>query len=108
MDKMGFIKTSVSVHVTFKSVKVMASKLLFLILTAPIKHLSQSCTRWAHFKPKLYKKDKQKSPGRAIRGRRSQTLTPGERENLTQIDVYIANKQMHYKHKDQLSLLQAR
>ena len=35
-------------------------------------------------------------------------LAPGGREKVTQINVYIANKQMHDKHKDQLPLPQAR
>ena len=34
----------------------------------------------------------------------SQPPTPGEREKATQINVCIANKQMHDKHKDQLPL----
>ena len=51
-------------------------------------------------------KDKQKSPGRATRRSRSQPLTPGGREKVTQINVYIANKHMHDKHKDQLPLPQ--
>ena len=36
------------------------------------------------------------------------TSTPGGRENVTQINVCIANKQMHDKHKEQLPLPQAR
>ena len=47
------------------------------------------------------KKGKQKSPGRATSRSRSQPLTPGGREKVTQINVCIANKQMHNKHKDQ-------
>ena len=35
-------------------------------------------------------------------------LTPGGREKVTQINVCIANIQMHDKHKDQLPLPQAR
>ena len=50
-------------------------------------------------------KGKQKSPGRVTS---SQPLTPGGREKVTQINVYIANKQMHDKHKDQLPLPKAR
>ena len=53
-------------------------------------------------------KGKQKSTGRATSRSRSQPLTPGERENVTQINVCIANKQMHDKYKDQLPLPQAR
>ena len=53
-------------------------------------------------------KGKQKSPGRATSRSRSQPLTPGGREKVTQINVCIANKQMHDKHKDQLPLSQAR
>ena len=49
----------------------------------------------------------QKSPGRATSRSRSQPLTPGGREKVTQINVCIANKQMHDKHKDQLPLPQA-
>ena len=40
-------------------------------------------------------KGKQKSQGRAKSRRRSQPPTPGGRENVTQINVCIANKQMH-------------
>ena len=47
-------------------------------------------------------KGKQKSPGKATSRSRSQPLTPGGREKMTQINVCIANKQMHDKHKDQL------
>ena len=50
---------------------------------------------------------KQKSPGRATSRSRSQSLTPGGREKVTQINVCIANKQMHVKHKDQLPLARA-
>ena len=53
-------------------------------------------------------KSKQKSPGRATSRSRKQPLTPGEREKVTQINMCIANKQMHDKHKDQLPLPQAR
>ena len=53
-------------------------------------------------------KDKQESPGRATSRSRSQSLTPGGRETVTQINVCAANKQMHDKHKDQLPLPQAR
>ena len=53
-------------------------------------------------------KGKQKSPGRATSGSRSQPLTPGEREKVTQIYVCIANKQMFDKHKDHFHLSQAR
>ena len=53
-------------------------------------------------------KDKQKSPGRATSRSRSQPLTPAGRGKVTQINVYIANKHMHDKHKDQLPLPQAR
>ena len=56
------------------------------------------------------RKGKQKSPGRATNRSRSQPLTPGGREKVTQINVRIAtgNKQMHDKHKDQLPPLQTR
>ena len=37
-------------------------------------------------------KGKQKSPGRATSRHRSQPLTPGGREKVTQINVCIANK----------------
>ena len=53
-------------------------------------------------------KSKQKSPGRAPSRRRSQPLTPEGREKVTQINMCIANKQIHDKHKDQLPLPQAR
>ena len=56
----------------------------------------------------LPKKGKQKSPGRATSRSRSQPLTPGGREKVTRINVCIANKQMHNKHKDQLPLPEAR
>ena len=39
------------------------------------------------------KKGKQKSPGRATRRNRSKPTTPGGREKVTQINVYIAYKQ---------------
>ena len=54
----------------------------------------------------IYKKGKQKSPGRATSRRRSQPLTSEGREKVTQINVCIANKQMHDKHKDQAPLPQ--
>ena len=54
------------------------------------------------------RKGKQKSPRRATSRRRSQTLTPGGREKVTQINICIANKQMHDKHKDQVPLPQER
>ena len=38
-------------------------------------------------------KGKQKSPGRATSRNRSQLLTPGGREKVTQINMCIANKQ---------------
>ena len=44
-------------------------------------------------------KGKQKSLGRATSRSRSQPVTPGGREKVTQINVCIANKQMHDKHK---------
>ena len=50
-------------------------------------------------------KGKQKSPRRVTSRSRNQPLTPGEREKVTQINVWIAEKQMH---KDQLPLPQAR
>ena len=53
-------------------------------------------------------KVKQKRPGRAKSRSRSQPLTLGGREKVTQIIVCIANKQMHDKHKDQLPLPQER
>ena len=55
-----------------------------------------------------FTKGKQKSPGRATSRNRSQPLTLGGREKVTQINGCIANKQMHDKHKDQLPLPQAR
>ena len=58
--------------------------------------------------PLTLKTGKQKSPGRATSRGRSQSLTPGGREKVEQINVCIANKQMHDKHKDQLPLPQAR
>ena len=42
-------------------------------------------------------KGKQKIPGRAESRRRSQPPTPRGREKVTQINVCIANKQMHDK-----------
>ena len=48
----------------------------------------------------ILQKDKAKSAGRATSRRRSQPLTPGGREKVTQINVCIANKQMHDKHND--------
>ena len=56
----------------------------------------------------MLEKCKQKSPGRATSRSRSQPPTPGGREKVTQINVCIANKQMHDKHRDQLPLPQAR
>ena len=53
-------------------------------------------------------KGKQKILGRATSRCRSQPLTPRGREKVTHINVCIANKQMHDKHKDQLPLPQAR
>ena len=53
-------------------------------------------------------KGKKKSPGRAKSRSCSQPPTPGGREKVEQINVCIANKQMHDKHKDQLPLPQAR
>ena len=47
-------------------------------------------------------KGNQKSPGRATSRSHSQPLTPGGREKVTQINMCIADKQMHDKHKDQL------
>ena len=38
---------SISVHVTFKPVKVMHLKCYFFMLTPSIKNSSQRCTRWA-------------------------------------------------------------
>ena len=52
--------------------------------------MNLSCTR--------RKKGKQKCPGRATSRSRSQPLTPGWREKVTQINVCLANKQMHDKH----------
>ena len=43
---------------------------------------------WAN----ILQKGKQKSPGRATSRSRSQPLTPGGREKVTQINVFIANK----------------
>ena len=57
---------------------------------------------------KEIQKGKQKNPGRATSRSRSQPPTTGGREKVTQINVCIANKQMHDKHKDQLPLPQAR
>ena len=54
----------------------------------------------------VLKKGKQKIPGRATGRSRSQPLIPGGREKVTQINVCIANKQMHDTHKDQLPLPQ--
>ena len=53
-------------------------------------------------------KGKQKGPGWAASKSRSQPPTLGGREKVTQINVCIANKQMHDKHKDQLPIPQAR
>ena len=50
----------------------------------------------------IRKKGKQKSPGRATSRSRSQPLKSGGREKVTHINVCIANKQMHVKHKEQL------
>ena len=52
-------------------------------------------------------KGKQKSPGSATSRSCSQPLIPGGRETVTQINVCIANNQMHDKHKDQLPLPKA-
>ena len=60
----------------------------------------------SHFLGEL--KGKQKSPGRTTNRSRSQPLTTGGREKVTQINVCIANSQMHDKHKDQLPLPQTR
>ena len=49
---------------------------------------------------------KQKSPGRTTSRSHSQPPTPGGKEKVTQINVCIANKQMHDKHKDKLPLPQ--
>ena len=56
----------------------------------------------------LTHKGKQKSPGRATSRSRSRPVTPGGKEKVTQINVCIANKQMHDKHINQLPLPQAR
>ena len=61
-----------------------------------------------HFDPYIIQKGKQKSTERATSRNRSQPLTPGRREKVTQVNVCIANKQMHNKHKDQLPLPKAR
>ena len=53
------------------------------------------------------KKGKQESPGRGTSRSRSQPVTPGGREKVTQINVCIAKK-MYNEHKDQLPLPQAR
>ena len=53
------------------------------------------------------RKVKHKSPGSATSRSRSQPLTRGGREKVTQINVCIAYKQMHDEHKDQLPLPQA-
>ena len=53
-------------------------------------------------------KGKQKSPGRATSRSRSQPPTLGGREKVTQNNVWIANEQMHDKHKYQFPLPQAR
>ena len=45
--------------------------------------------------PRTWQKGKQKSPGRPTSRSRSQPPTPGGRENVTQINVCIANKQIH-------------
>ena len=48
--KIDFIMTSVSVHVTFKSGKIMhLNCYFFFILTPPKKKSLQKCTRWANF-----------------------------------------------------------
>ena len=47
-------------------------------------------------------------PVRATNRSHSQLLTLGGREKVTQINVCIANKQMHDQHKDQLPLPKAR
>ena len=65
-----------------------------------------------YFKPARFKRSTpddlkigtQNSPGRATSRSRSQPLIPGEREKVAQINVCIANKQMHDKHKGQLPL----
>ena len=61
---------------------------------------------WVGIEPQNFarQKGKQKSQGRATSRNRSQPLTPGGREKVTQINVCIANKQMHDNHKDRLSL----
>ena len=56
----------------------------------------------------LYLDSLQKNPGRATSRSRSQPLTPGGREKVTQINVCIVNKQMHGKHKDKLPLPRTR
>ena len=53
-------------------------------------------------------KGKQKSSRRATSRSRSQLPTPGGREKVTYVNVCIAHKQIHDKHKDQLPLPQAR
>ena len=53
--------------------------------------------------PKYYfdiQNGKQRSPGGVTSRSRSQPLTTGESEKVTQINVYIANKQMHDKQCD--------
>ena len=65
-------------------------------------------TRGNRYQQASLQKGKQKSPGRATSRSRSQPPTPGGREKMTQINVCIANNQMHDKHKDRLPLPQAR
>ena len=55
-----------------------------------------------HWLLEFYQKGKQKSRGRDTSRSRSQPLTSGGREKVTQINMCIANKQMHDKHKAQI------
>ena len=55
---------------------------------------------WVRVPIYLTKKNVNRSPGRATSRSRSQPPIPGGREQVTQINVCIANKQMHDKHKD--------
>ena len=79
------------------------------ICSSPIRAIELMLVTSTASKIILYKqKGKQKSPGRATSKSRSQSPTQGASEKVTQINVWIANKHMHDKHKDQLSLPQTR
>ena len=59
--------------------------------------------RWSSFKT-VNRKVQKELQAEAV----ANTPTPGGREKVTQVNVYIANKQMHGKHTDQLLRPQAR